>query len=62
MNHLREILRDKRGATMAEYIILIGVVALLAYAGFQAFGNDVKTEIEAQGTAIGGVQNSLGGH
>lgn len=62
MNRLRQILRDQRGAAMTEYIILIGIVALIAYGGFQLFGQDVRQEIETQGTSVGSINNSLGGN
>ncbi len=50
--------KDTRGANMVEYIILVGVVALLAMAGFKVFGNAVSTEIQGQGTTIGSIQSS----
>lgn len=50
--------KDTRGANMVEYIILVGVVALLAMAGFRAFGTSVSTEIQGQGTAVGGIQST----
>lgn len=60
MNRIRRFVRDTRGATMTEYIILVGIVALIAYAGFQAFGQRVTTEIEAQGNSVGSVNSQLG--
>ncbi len=51
-------IRDTRGANMVEYIILVGVVAILAMAGFKVFGGAVKTEITNQGTTVTGVQSS----
>src|SRR5438128_2263359 len=34
--------KDTRGANLVEYIILVGVIALIAIAGFKVFGGDVK--------------------
>lgn len=62
MNQIRRFFRDTRGATMTEYIILVGMIALIAYAGFRAFGASVQTEINAQAGAVGGINDTLGGH
>lgn len=47
---------DTRGAGLVEYIILVGLIALAAIAGFQAFGTkvnqkaiDLGNEVEAIG-------------
>jgi len=45
---LRKLIRDRRGAGLTEYIILVGVIALLAIAGFKTFGKDVKKKVEDQ--------------
>jgi Flp pilus assembly pilin Flp len=50
--------KDTRGANMVEYIILVGVVAILAMAGFKVFGSKVQTEIQGQGTTVGGIQSA----
>ena len=54
-----KLIRDTRGAGMVEYIILIGVVALLAIAAFKYFNTSVRTKVNQQGdtvNAINGVQ------
>jgi Flp pilus assembly pilin Flp len=61
MNNIRRFIRDSRGATLTEYIILVGIVALIAYGGFKMFGDKVKGEVEAQGNSIGNVNSALGG-
>jgi pilus assembly protein Flp/PilA len=53
---LRSFLKDTRGANMVEYIILVGVVAILAMAGFKYFGTSVQQKIQQQGDTVGGVQ------
>jgi Flp pilus assembly pilin Flp len=53
-----ELFRDTRGANMVEYIILVGVVAILAMAGFHAFSGAVSSEITTQGNTVGGIQNT----
>jgi pilus assembly protein Flp/PilA len=55
---INSFLKDTRGANMVEYIILVGVVAILAMAGFKYFGSSVQAKIQAQGDTIGSVQSS----
>jgi Flp pilus assembly pilin Flp len=54
---INKFLKDTRGANMVEYIILVGVVAILAMAGFKYFGSKVQTEVQGQGDTIGAVQS-----
>jgi pilus assembly protein Flp/PilA len=49
---VRSLLRSTRGANMVEYIILVGVVALLAVTGFKLFGNSVSTTVTNQGKTV----------
>jgi pilus assembly protein Flp/PilA len=56
--NLNRLLKDDRGANMVEYIILVGVVAILAMAGFKYFGSSVQAKIQAQGDTVGSVQSS----
>ena len=51
---LKALLRDQRGAGMTEYIILVGVIAMLAIVAFRFFGSSVSTKINQQ---AGTVQN-----
>ena len=53
---LNKFLKDSRGANMVEYIILVGVVAILAMAGFKYFGSSVQAKIQAHGDTVGNVQ------
>jgi len=53
---VRSLVRATRGANMVEYIILVGVVALLAVVGFRAFSGKVSGTIDAQGTTIEGAK------
>ena len=47
--------KSTRGANMVEYILLVGVVALIAIAGFKLFGGKVKDKIQEQGNSVGGI-------
>jgi Flp pilus assembly pilin Flp len=48
----RALRRDVRGANLVEYIILVGVIALIAIAGFKAFGGKVWDKSEKQGESV----------
>lgn len=57
---VRNFLRATRGANMVEYIILVGIVALLAIGGFGFFSDQVKGKIHTQGDAISKVNDLPG--
>lgn len=40
---------------MVEYILLVGVVALIAIAGFKLFGSKVREKVDEQSTSVGGI-------
>ena len=42
-------MKNARGASVVEYILLAGVVALLGVLAFTLFGNSVRNKTEAQG-------------
>ena len=44
----RNLVKDTRGANLVEYIILVGVIALIALAGFKFFGQTVSNKINTQ--------------
>jgi len=49
---LRRLRRDTLGANMVEYIILVGVVALLAIVAFRFFNSSVKAKVQQQAGAV----------
>ena len=51
----KSFLKDRRGANLVEYIILVGVVALIALAGFKIFGQKVNSKINDQASTVGGI-------
>ena len=51
----KKMLKDTRGANLVEYIILVGVIALIALAGFKMFGTQVQTKIQTQAGTVGGI-------
>jgi Flp pilus assembly pilin Flp len=57
MQKLHKLFRDNRGANLVEYIILVGVVALIALAGFKIFGKKVENKINEQADKVGTIGN-----
>lgn len=54
----RSFLKDTRGANLVEYIILVGVVALIALAGYKFFGSRVTEKINEQGDSVGAINGA----
>ena len=52
MNRFRGLVRDRRGANMVEYIILVGLVALLAIVAFKTFNTSVKSKVTEQAGTV----------
>jgi Flp pilus assembly pilin Flp len=50
------IVQDTRGSEFIEYILIAGVVALLAVAAFTTFGADIQAKIQAEGAAVTAIQ------
>lgn len=50
--NLNKLLRNRRGAGMTEYIILVGVIAILAITAFRFFGSSVRNKINQQGDTV----------
>jgi pilus assembly protein Flp/PilA len=57
MNKLARIFRETRGGDFIEYIIICGVVALLAITAFTTFGQDVQAKIKDEGSKVSGIQD-----
>ncbi len=53
-----KLLKDNRGANLVEYIILVGVIALIAIAGFKLFGQKVQAKVEEQAGSVGGINGA----
>lgn len=57
MIKINELLRDNRGANLVEYIILVGVIALVAIAGFKIFGEKVDQKVQEQANKVEQIGN-----
>jgi Flp pilus assembly pilin Flp len=49
---LAALARDERGAQLVEYIILVGMVAIVAMAGFKTFGFTLRAKIDQQAATV----------
>ena len=54
---MRRLISDSRGANLVEYIILVGVIALLSIAAFKAFGGKVQSKVQEQGNKVEQIGN-----
>ncbi len=58
----KSLLRDTQGAGLVEYVLLIGLVAIACIGAWAAFGGNLRTGIQGQGTRMVGVaQGTAGG-
>lgn len=57
MMKISRFLRDNRGANLVEYIILVGVIALVAIAGFKIFGEKVDKKVQEQSSKVEQIGN-----
>lgn len=58
MNQLRHLFRDTRGANLVEYMILVGVVAVLALATFKGLGSKVQKTTAEQTKTLDAVNTT----
>ena len=57
MSEMKRIVKDTRGSNFIEYMVICGVVALLAITAFTTFGKDVQNKITEEGGKVTGIQN-----
>jgi Flp pilus assembly pilin Flp len=51
----KNLAKDTRGANMVEYIIMVGLVAIIAMVGFKYFGSAINQKINQQGATVDSV-------
>jgi Flp pilus assembly pilin Flp len=59
-SRLAAFFTDTRGGEMVEYMIVLGVVALISIGAFTQFGGSIKSKIGEQGGTVGSI-NAGGG-
>ena len=55
-----DFIADTRGSHLVEYLILVGVVALLSIPAFAHFGKHVGKTVKEQGTLTQGLLPKMG--
>ena len=53
MEKIRALIKDKRGANMVEYIIVVAVIALIAIAAFRTFGTTLNSKVDEKKDKVG---------
>lgn len=51
-NFIKRLHKDESGQGMAEYAIILVVIALVAIAGFGILGNRINDKVEEAGDAL----------
>jgi pilus assembly protein Flp/PilA len=49
----KTLVQDTRGANLVEYMMLVGLIAIIALVGFGKFGSAVNKKIEGQAGKVG---------
>jgi Flp pilus assembly pilin Flp len=57
---LIRLFKDRRGANMVEYILLVGVVALISIASFKFFQVKTRQKVVEQAKTVGGINAGMG--
>jgi Flp pilus assembly pilin Flp len=60
-SRLAQLFADTRGASFIEYVIVVGLVAIIAIAAFQKFGETVVKKLEDETKALDKVKPAGGG-
>jgi Flp pilus assembly pilin Flp len=51
------LLRDQRGASLVEYAMLAGMIAIAAFTAFRAFGGNVRGAVQEQADQVQTINN-----
>jgi len=51
----QNLVRDRRGAAITEYLIIVGLVAIICIAAYRAFGNAIVNRVTTQTGQINGI-------
>ena len=54
---IKSIIKDRRGAPMTEYAILIGLLALIVLAAVKVFGQNLSKKVNDQATKVSAIGN-----
>jgi pilus assembly protein Flp/PilA len=51
----KTLVKDTRGANLVEYILLVGLVAIVCLVGFRTFGQTANDKIQEQADSVNGI-------
>jgi pilus assembly protein Flp/PilA len=52
---LASLRADTRGASFMEYVVLVGLIAIVCIAAYQAFGSAIGDKVEEFGNTVTGI-------
>jgi Flp pilus assembly pilin Flp len=52
LNRFRSLVRDQRGATMVEYIVIVALILLVALQAWKSLGNNVNAKTQSAADAL----------
>lgn len=52
--------KDSRGANLVEYVLLVGLMAIICLAVFKLFGEKIKEKISGYGETVDQIETSSG--
>lgn len=55
---LNSLRADTRGASFMEYVVLVGLIAVVCIIAYQAFGESISTKVQEFGTTVTGIPGS----
>jgi len=52
LNRFRSLVRDQRGATMVEYIVIVALILLVALQAWKSLGTNVNAKTQSAADAL----------
>jgi len=52
---IQQLIQDKKGANLVEYILLVGLIAIIVIAAARTFGQAVSTKMGEQESEVNGI-------
>lgn len=52
MDYFKGIFKNEKGQGMVEYILIVLLIALVAYFGFQTLGGTINNEVDDASTSL----------
>jgi len=58
IRYFRRIAHDTKGANLVEYVLLVGLMAIICLAVFKTFGDKIKEKITGYTTTVETIQTT----